>query len=69
MKGKLVPAPAVTPITAVVPPEQIVQQPQAPDISKMSVVELKALERDQMILLQQCQQNIQVLEQEINKRG
>jgi hypothetical protein len=37
-------------------------------ISELSVVELKALAYDQMAQLQQCQNNINVINQELAKR-
>ncbi len=38
------------------------------DITKMTVTELKALGYDLLVQMQQCQQNIQILNAEIAKR-
>lgn len=56
MKGNSVPAPAVTPTK------------EAPDITKMTVAELKAICYDQILLLNQAQQNVNIIQQELAKR-
>jgi hypothetical protein len=39
------------------------------EINKLSEVELKALAYDQLLLLQQCQQNIALIEKELKERS
>ena len=57
-KGNSVPAPAVIPM-----------QPQQKNVEEMTVTELEALGWQQRKLLDQAQQNLQIIVQELAKRG
>jgi hypothetical protein len=48
--------------------QEIVQQPQKLDITKLSLIELKALAFDQMSILENAQRNLAILTQEIDKK-